>query len=815
MTNRFTIQLASAAIAFGAVAGCSSSGTGTQTEAVSEVVQHVEAANVPANADLSTAPEATIFFDPGWSEWVQGTLYSGGPVGVVASPERFPQCGVAGPLFAHVRIDGNEPVAYPMDEDQGGWPRATVDVPVGAQRLELWLEAAGPNGCQEWDSNVGANYTFAVYRWQPTLVHFLSDWSERAEGPLVAGGVMVIDYDLARLPECRDTDQYGLPVWDVVAHVRFGNGTQLDHTVTYPVQSSGVTLSKERGLALFPIPDGVTVLDVWFENWQLQMPWPQEGACPAWDSNFGANYHFAVVPPAQGAAVPGWVGSWDFVRFHRDPAEHQGDRDPAYYFDDMAGAEVATWVELQVWIPGVTDLSYASPQDAAQAAQARVLAEAVTDALGGEIDGWGATPLSFERQSGNNFVYSFRFWQLRYDIYHSPAIATGLYQYYARFSTDGGASWHTAGLEGGHARRFAVGPTTDCSLFPDHAPEGCPQAAGIGWAGTWGGLFTHACEHRNELPDPVVFTKSSLGHDCMSLTAEVWVPGLTDVDADPASLRAEVVTNVGFEAGGPLPAAVSYPLVFDGRTGNNYRFRWDVNEHVSRADRGDYHYRFRFSADNGQSWYEIASADGPQGGADRSLWIRNDSLDVEATEPCTGVESWQGATNAFPLCLGYSVDANYDANNCELFVNAFGRGSFSHDGASASWLEAYLRVALQQGELLGAGMWTRYLDDSSTVQERFSLGTEIEPGYYKTGFTYARNALDGSPYSWQVTAVAFFVDVRRPDGQVVRLWVSNHGTNYGLDAIFAVPGYVQGGGITSVEYADESVALFDQKRACQ
>lgn len=170
--------------------------------------------------------------------------------------------------------------------------------------------------------------------------------------------------------------------------------------------------------------------------------------------------------------------------------------------------------------------------------------------------------------------------------------------------------------------------------------------------------------------------------------------------------------------------------------------------------------------------------------------------------------------NAFPLSLGYTVSESHDADHAEMFVNAFGRGSFSRHGASACWLEAYLRVAPQQGELLGAGMWTRYVDESRVTHERFSLGTEIEPGYFKTGFTYVRNAPDGISYTWRVAAVAFFVDVQREGGQVVRLWVSGHGANFTLEAIFAKPGYLLATGLASIEYADESVGLFDQKRAC-
>lgn len=801
------VVLAASVPAFIALACSSAAPPG---EPVAQAVAHLEAQNLPYDADLAQPPEATIFFDPGWQENVQGTIYGGATVGLVASPDRFPSCGVGGVLTAFVRIDGAEALALPMSESQGGWPRATVQLPASAKRIETWLHAQDGD-CSEWDSDLGKNYVFAAHAWQPTIVHFRSDWSEQADAALASGGVLVVDYDLNRLTECRATDQYGLPVWDIVGHVRFDTGDQLDHSVTYPVQSVGVTRDRERGLTLFPIPEQAARAEVWFENTQLPQPFPTAGACPAWDSNLNQNYSFPLVGGDSSRA--GWAGDVDYVQYHRDPARHFGDVDPVWYFDTMAGAELAAWVEVQVYVPGLTDQPYAGQAQAAQAA-GKLSAQAVTDALAGDVDGWGTTDLAFARQQGNNFVYTFPFWQLRYSIYQQPVVAPGLYQYYFRFSADNGATWLDAGKADGHARRFVVGPQMDCSMFPDRAPDGCPQKVGVGWAGSWGGLFTHACERRDGLADPVVFTKSAAGHDCMALTAEVWVPGLTDADADPATLRAEVVTDLGFEPGGPLSAPVSWPLVFDGRTGNNYRFRWDLGEHVGRADRGDYHYRFRFSADAGQTWYQLGKGDGPDGGADRALWIRNDSLDVAAQQTCENLESWQGPSTYYATCVDYEVAADYDASSCEFYVNAFGRGSFSHNGASAAWIEAYLRVGPQQGELLNAGMLTRY-DDAGTQRMRYSMGVEIEPGYYETGFTYQQNQMGSGVFEASVQDVAFFVDVRRPDSNVVRLWWSNQGANFTLSDVFAVPGTVQGGGSTSIEYASDSAALFAQKHACQ
>ncbi len=102
-------------------------------------------------------------------------------------------------------------------------------------------------------------------------------------------------------------------------------------------------------------------------------------------------------------------------------------------------------------------------------------------------------------------------------------------------------------------------------------------------------------------------------------------------------------------------------------------------------------------------------------------------------------------------------------------------------------------------------------------EERLSIGSEIEPDYWLTGFTYAGHQAysEAEAIDIEVQALSFFIDVRRPSGEVVRLWQSDGGANYAPADIFSVPGYHHGIGLGDIEYADESVALFAQKRACQ
>jgi hypothetical protein len=174
------------------------------------------------------------------------------------------------------------------------------------------------------------------------------------------------------------------------------------------------------------------------------------------------------------------------------------------------------------------------------------------------------------------------------------------------------------------------------------------------------------------------------------------------------------------------------------------------------------------------------------------------------------VRSWSSSTNIFPAALDYEVDANYDAHHCELFLNAFGRGSFSNGGFSHEWLESYLSVPAQDGEILNVGMFV--VTGSRSDGNYVMLAQEIEPAYWETGFTFESNTNPAHDHS--VESFAFFVDVERPSGTIVRLWQSGQGANYDLDEAFALPAFVLGIGGGAIHYANEGSALFDQKRVC-
>ena len=194
---------------------------------------------------------------------------------------------------------------------------------------------------------------------------------------------------------------------------------------------------------------------------------------------------------------------------------------------------------------------------------------------------------------------------------------------------------------------------------------------------------------------------------------------------------------------------------------------------------------------------------------------RFDILPPVSDARCLDVERWSQIYGGKPTCVGYVIEEEHEASNCELYLEGFGHGYEGHYGIPFEWLEAYVMAGGQDGELLNVGMLTRYEADGET-RSRFSLGTSAGGDKYKTGFTFFATGVQGSPgVSYSVKQVAFFIDVRRPSGKVVRLWQSRGGANYGWDDAF-------GAGTTQTpipygnkKWANAGAVIFDGKNACQ
>jgi len=183
------------------------------------------------------------------------------------------------------------------------------------------VEADGTTGRSALDA--GATITFGA------------DWTQKASGPIVAGELVTLSYDVARLTACRG-EQGGLPQWGMTAFWKIDD----DPVSNVVVIGGSATLT----------PPHAGDLQIWFQN-------TNRWGCVAYDSAYGANYHFHVQPAAD---APGWVGNAASIvsRGTCGGAPCDSDRRPldGTVFDDWARqrAETAN-AYFDVWKEGVTD----------------------------------------------------------------------------------------------------------------------------------------------------------------------------------------------------------------------------------------------------------------------------------------------------------------------------------------------------------------------------------------------------------------------------------------------------------------------------
>lgn len=263
-----------------------------------------------------------------------------------------------------------------------------------------------------WAIGEDANVCRPPGQGQSTLA-FKAGWTTEQHGALVAGGKLTLNYDLARLPNCRGTHN-GYPAWDLTASVLFSPGGQRAEGsvrafgTNNGTPDQGQLHSQPLDVA---IPAGATRAEIWFTNTGL---W----CSPSYDSNDGKNYAFDVVaaPPA----AIGWFGnaksstSRDCVANTNVPA--------TLTLDGYIRERACSFIEADVWVPGLTDASVQHPE--------LVLARAELT-----LDGTALPPqwLTFQTRTGND--YRFRFDLPRDVLYYGSKWST--LEYTLAFSTDG------------------------------------------------------------------------------------------------------------------------------------------------------------------------------------------------------------------------------------------------------------------------------------------------------------------------------------------------------------------------------------------
>lgn len=270
-------------------------------------------------------------------------------------------------------------------------------------------------------SNWGVAADAGVCAPSPALkprVDFALGWQTQAHGALVAGQAFTLGYDIRRLEDCRGTHN-GYPAWDVTASVRFLPSGQVVEGSVRGFDSPTGTPSNANAVSLpldVTIPAGTTSLEVWFKNFT-----GAGSTCVAWDSNLGNNYRFDV--EARPFAAVQWVGNVgsSFTR-----ACSRVDGAPATVnLDSYLFSRACTFVEADVYVPGLTDGAAQKPQ--------AIYAQAVTTLDGQPL---GTSWLGFVSRVGND--YRFHYELPRSELYYGPKWST--FTYTLRFSTDG-ATW--------------------------------------------------------------------------------------------------------------------------------------------------------------------------------------------------------------------------------------------------------------------------------------------------------------------------------------------------------------------------------------
>ena len=227
-----------------------------------------------------------------------------------------------------------------------------------ARRLGLFpLLLAGVTftacGAAPGDGTPSATTASADNAATPPVITFASSFTQRASGALVAGQAIRVAYDAARLPQCRGDLANG-PGWSITGAYSV-NGV---YGGSFPVAGAGLS-NGPNPPAFTPSASGD--LAVWFE---VTSAW----GCHGYDSAYGANFHFDVVPGvvAPGNA-PGWMGNTASLidratcggatgacYDHAQPAAN------GFRFDTWARQRAAiAEVFFDVWKQGVTD--YANP----------------------------------------------------------------------------------------------------------------------------------------------------------------------------------------------------------------------------------------------------------------------------------------------------------------------------------------------------------------------------------------------------------------------------------------------------------------------
>ncbi|MEN9809739.1 MAG: hypothetical protein RLZZ488_1306 [Pseudomonadota bacterium] len=267
----------------------------------------------------------------------------------------------------------------------------------------------------KWSINTPPTLCPSAGRGSGTL-RFLGNWTMDQRGLPQPGHSLVVEYDLARLPQCHSSSYNGLPAWQTDASIRFfPNGEEYSASLN-SLQNGKMVATPAR----FEIPAEATHAQVWFKT--------RGRNCEAvWDSNYGRNYEFSL--RADVASSPSWAGQW---RLGRSTGQCQSvsqfDSLPEEVTFSEGELKSCKVIEAEVLVPGLTTAVETSP-------------EAIQAQVRWSLDGVTQQPvwLTFAGRSGQNFRYR---WTIPSEFLSKYSWRKIEYSF--QFSTDG-LFWLAAG----------------------------------------------------------------------------------------------------------------------------------------------------------------------------------------------------------------------------------------------------------------------------------------------------------------------------------------------------------------------------------
>lgn len=259
------------------------------------LVTLVACAETPAEDGVGAGGKAdgqltTLRFGDDWSERSDGSLVAGLPIRIEYDLDRITDCrgstngsdvwGITG--FA--QFDDDAPTTFEVTRIVNGKTVPApieLEIPARAAYVQFWFQSTNIWGCNAYDSNDGANYSFDIEaRADVAYAAFEASGNEDLPRMVKAGDQLVVHYEPERLAQCAGSTG-GNAAWSVTLNYQVDGGTVKKLLVTRAdgpdlvPSDPEITLPRGRDLAL------------WFEA-------TNRWGCHAYDSNSSANYHIAI-----------------------------------------------------------------------------------------------------------------------------------------------------------------------------------------------------------------------------------------------------------------------------------------------------------------------------------------------------------------------------------------------------------------------------------------------------------------------------------------------------------------------------------------